>query len=287
MNYRHAFHAGNFADVFKHALLCRVLAYLLRKEAPLRFIDTHAGRGRYDLTGAEAKRAGEWREGVARLAKATPPPEVAALLAPYLKAIGPLDAQGRTPAYPGSPAIAQALLRAQDRLTLCELHPQERAALTIAMGRDRRLSIVEIDGYVAVNAYVPPQEKRGLALIDPPFEAPGEAGRIVAGLAQALTKWPRGVYMLWRPIKDRREDAQFLNQMKALGAPNILNLELDIGHVAPSLHSPAPLTRTGLLIVNPPHILIDEARILLPFLTQLLAREGHGAYACAWLTPPL
>src|SRR5947209_5416457 len=125
MNYRHAFHAGNFADVFKHVLLTRILVYLSRKEAPLRFLDTHAGLGRYDLNSPEAQRSGEWRDGVARLKGAAPPPAIAALLAPYLEALGPLDAQGRPQSYPGSPAIAQSLLRPQDRIALCELHPDD------------------------------------------------------------------------------------------------------------------------------------------------------------------
>jgi 23S rRNA (adenine2030-N6)-methyltransferase len=287
MNYRHAFHAGNFADVFKHAILARILVYLTRKDAPLRFLDTHAGIGRYNLTGAEAQRSGEWRHGVARLRNADPPPAVAALLAPYLQALGPLDAQGRTQAYPGSPAIAQSLLRAQDRIALCELHPEDRAALVANMGRDARLSIVEIDGYVALNAWLPPKEKRGLVLIDPPYEAVNEAKHVVEALARALHKWPTGTYALWRPIKDRREDARFLNAIEALGAPDILQLECDVGHIAPTTNSPDPLTRTGLLVVNPPHVLIDEARVLLPWLSALLGRDGHGSFACAWLTAPV
>lgn len=187
MNYRHAFHAGNFADVFKHALLTRILVYMTRKEAPLRFIDTHAGIGRYDLTGAEAQRSGEWRAGVARLKDAAPPPAIAALLAPYLETVGPLDAQGRSKSYPGSPAIAQALLRPHDRIALSELHPEDRAALVANMGRDARLSIVEIDGYVALNAWTPPKERRGLVLIDPPYEEANEPKRVVDTLAKALS----------------------------------------------------------------------------------------------------
>ena len=281
MNYRHAFHAGNFADVFKHAMLTRVLAYLVRKPAPLRFIDTHAGAGRYDLTGAAAKRSGEWRDGVGRLIDAKPPAPVAALLAPYLSLTGAIET------YPGSPAIAQAMLRENDRLALCELHPEERAALVLAMGRDARLAIVEIDGYVALNAWTPPQERRGLVLIDPPYEALDEAAQVEAALASALKKWPQGTYMLWRPIKDRREDARFLNKIRAIGAANMLQLELDVGHIEPTKNSPMPLTRSGLLFVNPPHGLIDEARVLMPWLTKLLARGGAGAYVCSWLTPPV
>jgi 23S rRNA (adenine2030-N6)-methyltransferase len=286
MNYRHAFHAGNFADVFKHALLARILVYMTRKPAPLRFFDTHAGAGRYDLASEAAQRSGEWRDGVASLAGADPPPQVAALLAPYLAALGPLDAQGRPATYPGSPAIAQALLRPQDRLALCELHPEERAALVARMGRDARLSIVEIDGYVALNAWLPPKERRGLVLIDPPYEAANELKRVADALARALAKWPTGTYALWRPIKDRRDDARFLNALAAIGAPDMLQCELGVGPIAPTVNSPNPLTRAGLVVVNPPHALIDEARVLLPWLAQRLAREGAGAWSCSWLTPP-
>jgi 23S rRNA (adenine2030-N6)-methyltransferase len=287
MNYRHAFHAGNFADVFKHVLLARILVYITRKDAPLRFIDTHAGVGRYDLTSREAQRSGEWRYGVARLKDAKPASAIAALLEPYLQVLGPLDAQGRPQTYPGSPAIAQALLRVQDRLALCELHPEDRAALVAQMGRDARLSIVELDAYVALNAWLPPKERRGLVLIDPPYEEVNEAKHVAEALARALAKWPNGIYVLWRPIKDRRDDARFLNSIAAIGAPKILQMELDVGDIAPTTNAPNPLTRTGLLVVNPPHVLIEEARALLPWLAGLLAREGHGASQCSWLTPPV
>ncbi len=286
MNYRHGFHAANFADVFKHAILARILVYLSRKDAPLRYIDTHAGAGRYDLAGDAAKRSPEWRDGVGRIVKARPPADVAALLSPYLDAVGPCDDDGRPASYPGSPALAQRLLRPQDRLALCEAHPEERAALIAALGRDRRLSIVATNGYVALNAYVPPKERRGLVLIDPPFEEPDESARVEAALAGALKKWPRGTYALWRPIKSSLDDARFLNAIAALGASNILRLELDVGAVAPGAHSPNPLSRTGLLVVNPPFELIEEARVLMPWLAQALKRAAGGGFVCQWLTPP-
>ena len=287
MNYRHGFHAGNFADVLKHAILARILVYLTQKDAALRFIDTHAGAGRYDLAGDAAKRSPEWRDGVARLLKARPQAEIAALLAPYLQAIGPFDEEeGRPLSYPGSPALAQTLLRAQDRLALCEAHPQERAALAAAIGRDARVKIAETDGYAALNAYVPPLERRGLVLIDPPYEAPDESDRVEAALARALAKWPRGTYVLWRPIKDERDDAHFRNAIAAFGAPNMLRLEIDVGAIAPAPHSPAPLRRTGLIVVNPPFRLIEEARLLTPWLAQLLRRGPGGSFVCDWLTPP-
>ena len=286
MNYRHAFHAGNFADVFKHAILARLFVHLARKERPFRFIDTHAGAGRYDLASQEARRSPEWRDGVARLVKARPPAPVAALLAPYLEAIGPFNADGRPASYPGSPALAQALLRPQDRMALCEAHREERERLVAALGRDGRLSIVSTDGYLALNAYVPPKERRGVALIDPPCEEPDESARVEKALARALAKWPRGIFALWRPIKTPLEDARFLNAIGALGAPNILRLELDVGSVAPSAHSPNPLSRAGLLVVNPPFGLIEEARLIMPWLTRLLQRDAHGGFVCAWLTEP-
>jgi len=286
MNYRHIYHAGNFADVFKHAILARLLTYMTRKEAALRFMDTHAGIGRYDLTGDEARRAGEWRDGVARLKGVTPPAEVAALLAPYLDALGPLDQEGRPRLYPGSPALAQRLLRRQDRIALSELNPEERAALIANMGHDPRLAIVELDGYVALNAWLPPKEKRGVALIDPPFEQPDEARRLQEALARGLVKWPSGVFALWRPIKDQRDDARFLNAVAAIGAPNILRLELDVGEGPTKSAASAPLSKTGLIIVNPPYVLIEEAKILLPYLAKLLARGGRGLSFCDWLTVP-
>jgi len=207
-------------------------------------------------------------------------------LQPYLQAVGPHDPQGRPGSYPGSPAIAQAILRSQDRIALCEANADERAALIAALGRDGRLSIVGTDGYVALNAYVPPKERRGVVLIDPPFETPDEAGRVLRALEGALRKWPTGTYLGWRPIRDAREDARFLNAVAALGAPNILRLEIDIGPGTIGAHGQEPLRRAGLLIVNPPHLLIDEARTLLPWFAQILGRDGAGAHRCDWLAEP-
>jgi 23S rRNA (adenine2030-N6)-methyltransferase len=286
MNYRHAFHAGNFADVMKHVVLGRILVYLTLKEAPLRFIDTHAGAGRYDLGSAEARRSPEWRDGIARVLKASPPAVIASLLEPYLRAVGPHDASGMPASYPGSPAIAQALLRPKDRIALCEAHPEEKEKLVAALGRDARLSIVGTDGYVALNAYLPPKERRGLVLIDPAFEEPNEASHVEEALARAIRKWPTGVYVAWRPIRDAIADARFLNGIAALGAPDILRLELDVGSGEAGVHGQEPLARAGLLVVNPPHTLIVEARALLPWLAVVLARNGPGRHVCEWLTKP-
>ena len=272
--------------MLKHAVLARVLVYLTRKESPFRFIDTHAGAGRFDLMSPEAKRSPEWREGIARVLTASPPAPIAELLRPYLEAIGPHEVEGRPLSYPGSPAIAQTLTRAQDRIALCEANPEEREALIAALGRDRRLSIVGTDGYVALNAYLPPKERRGLVLIDPPFEATDEADRVVRAIERALRKWPTGTTIAWRPIREAQADSRFLNSIAALALPNILRLELDIGSGPIGAHGQEPLARAGLILVNPPHTLIDEARMLMPWLAQILGRNGGGRHLCAWLTEP-
>ncbi len=179
------------------------------------------------------------------------------------------------------------MLRPQDRIALCEAHPEEREKLIVALGRDARLNIAPTDGYVALNAYLPPKERRGLVLIDPPYEEPDEARTVEAALGKALGKWPQGVYMLWRPIKDERSDRRFLRAIADFDAPNMLRIELDVGEIPPGPHSPSPLRRIGLLIVNPPFPLYDEAQILLPYLTKLLTRAGGASYVCQWLTPPI
>ena len=280
MNYRHAFHAGNFADVLKHAVLARVLVYLARKESPFRFIDTHAGAGRYDLASAEAKRSPEWREGIARLLQRPRPRRSPNSCAPILKPSAAHDAEGRPLAYPGSPAIAQALMRPQDRIALCEANPDERAALVAALGRDRRLSIVGTDGYVALNAYLPPKERRGPRPDRPAVRGARRSERVERALERALAQMADRDLIAWRPIREARADAHFLNSVAALGAPNILRLELDVGTGPAGAHGQEPLARAGLLVVNPPHTLIDEARTLLPWLAQTSRPRRKGKHLC-------
>lgn len=278
MNYRHAFHAGNFADVVKHATLARVIAHLKDKPAAFRMIDTHAGFGLYDLTGPEASRTGEWRAGIGRLRAAALDPAARRLLAPYLDAVAALNPGGKLATYPGSPALAQRWLRTQDRLVACELEPRAAAALTAQMRRDTRIKVVAIDGYTALNAYVPPKERRGLVLVDPPFEQPDEFERLTDSLAGAHRKWPTGVYMVWYPLKDLRATERFARRLTQLAIPRILRAELAM--------APAPaaerLAGTGLIIVNPPWRLETELTTLLPALAAVLAEDGRARLS--WLT---
>src|SRR4029079_307960 len=184
MNYRHEFHAGNFADVVKHAVLARIVSYLREKPAPFRVVDTHAGAGFYGLGGEKAARTGEWREGIGRLLRAKLAPDVRDLLAPYLDAVAAHNPDGPIRFYPGSPILVRAWLRPGDRLTACELEPHAAAALAENLKTHTRAEVVAIHGWVALSAYIPPKERRGLVLIDPPYEAPDEFAR----LAEALQK---------------------------------------------------------------------------------------------------
>jgi 23S rRNA (adenine2030-N6)-methyltransferase len=268
MNYRHEFHAGNFADVLKHAALTRALLYLRRKDKPFRVIDTHAGAGLYDLAGPEAARSNEAQDGILRLLDDPVSGAAGDLLAPYLDAV---RAAGAPRLYPGSPLIAQALMRPQDRAAFCELLPQAAHDLRRALGRDARVKTIEIDGYAGLKAYVPPVERRGLVLIDPPFERRDEYERAFDSLQAALRKWPGGTYMVWQPVKEP-EVAEAFCRAIAAEAPDCLRVDLQVEAPQPG----RPLARTGLLIVNPPYVLEEELKILLPALTLLLAR-GPGA----------
>jgi 23S rRNA (adenine2030-N6)-methyltransferase len=271
MNYRHAFHAGNFADVFKHALLARLLLYLTRKDTPFRVIDTHAGEGAYDLAAQEATRTLEWREGVARLADLSGADvETRELLAPYLACVGAFGADGRPVAYPGSPAIAARLMREQDRAIFCELRPDAFETLRYRFGRDARVKTIHIDGYMGLGAYAPPRERRGLVLIDPPFERADEFEAMFAAFLAAYRKWPTGVYALWHPSKDAKAERKFLDGFEREAVRRALRLSLAVASGGEGLR------RTGLVVVNPPFVFEAEARKILAFLAPLLA-QGEGA----------
>ncbi|MFZ5733653.1 MAG: 23S rRNA (adenine(2030)-N(6))-methyltransferase RlmJ [Pseudomonadota bacterium] len=279
MNYRHDFHAGNFADVIKHIVLARILTYLHEKPAAFRVIDTHAGAGLYDLTGDEAQRGGEWRLGIARLMQARFSDEAAALVAPYLDIVRAFNPQRDLTAYPGSPLIARALLRPQDRLTACELQPDARKRLIASLRRDEQGRVVDIDGWQALTAYVPPKERRGLVVIDPPFEARDEYGRLADRFSAAYAKWPSGSYMLWYPVKARRaaEDlAQHVAGVVAARASREECLRIEFS-VAPQT-ADGPLVSSGLLIVNPPWTLAGELRTILPELEKPLGQGGAARF---------
>jgi 23S rRNA (adenine2030-N6)-methyltransferase len=286
LNYRHQFHAGNFADVFKHALLLGLIRALQRKPAGFLLVDTHAGRGAYDLERAargdvQARRP-EWPDGVGRLWGREDWPGGLADYVGQVRAwdreAGNLAAEPRF--YPGSPALARRLLRPQDRLSLWELHPAECAALRALLGGSPGVSIHEGDGYGAARAVLPPRERRALVLIDPPFEAADEGSRIAAALGEALGRLPGAVCALWYPLTARAQPTEFARGLGQSGRPT-LAIELLVNPAAdPGLRG------CGLAILNPPWGFEAEARIIAEALAGALGQGGPGEAVRRWLVPP-
>jgi 23S rRNA (adenine2030-N6)-methyltransferase len=279
MNYRHAFHAGGFADVIKHIVLVRMLTYLQDKQAAFRVIDTHAGAGVYDLTDEEASRGGEWLLGIARIMQARFSQTTIPLMKPYLDIVRAFNPTLPLKTYPGSPLIARALLRPQDRMTACEVEPKARKHLIDALRRDTQARVVDLDGWTALPAFVPPKERRGLVLIDPPYEQKEEFERLAGGFAEAFGKWPTGSYLLWYPVKSRRATDDLARQVAkaaAGGKPPGRCLRLEFS-IAPR-STETSLTSAGLLIVNPPWTLAGELKAILPELEKPLGQGGAGRF---------
>ena len=272
MNYRHAFHAGNHADVFKHAALVAVLEHLRAKPAPFAVLDTHAGLGVYDLASEGALKTREFEVGVARVFGADLPAARG-----YLDLLAALNPGGLA-TYPGSPEIVRRLLREHDRLVACELHPAEHAALKARYRADRRIAVHHRDGYEAVGALLPPPERRGLVLIDPPYEQPDEAQRLAAALAIGLRRWPTGIFMAWYPIKDNAIGDVLAGAAVVGGFPKTLRAEL-----TPFPRDGVGMAGGGLLVVNAPWKLDETLAALGAGLAARLG-DGCGKWSVAWVT---
>ena len=267
MNYRHAFHAGNFADVHKHVVLLALLARLKQKPKPLFYLDTHAGRGWYDLRAEDAMRGGEWREGIARLAGR---PAQSEDLLRYLQAT---HATGAAPTrYPGSPIVALGALRSGDRAVLVEQQPAEAQALNQSTLGKRNVAVVCGDGYAALKSYLPPRENRGLVLIDPPYEADTEFADAERALRFGLSRWPNGVFALWYPIKAGAQAQRLNAALQASGLRKLLRLELT---VRPA-DSPLGLNGSGLVIANPPWKFAGEISAALAEAHAALSDAGES-----------
>jgi len=275
MNYRHAFHAGNFADVVKHAVLALLIGRLQSKDTAFRVIDTHAAVGLYDLTADEASRTGEWRDGVGRVWGAKRPSALDALLAPYLAAVAAANGAPE-PApltrYPGSPWIARHLFRRQDRLTAVELHPEDANRLQALFAGDVQVRTIALDGWMALGAFVPPKERRGLVLVDPPFEERDEFATMTATFLAAYHKWPTGMYALWYPVKDLVAVDRFRIGLEKSGIRRLLRAELNVRERG----ADGTFNGTGLVICNPPWQFAETLETLLSGLVPLLA-QGPGA----------
>ncbi|MCE6074445.1 23S rRNA (adenine(2030)-N(6))-methyltransferase RlmJ [Agrobacterium vitis] len=279
MNYRHIYHAGNFADVLKHAVLARLVIYLQQKDKAFRVLDTHAGIGLYDLSSDESQKTGEWLGGIGKLLEAELTPAAAEVLQPYLDVVRALNPDGGLTRYPGSPKLARDLFRPQDRLSAMELHPDDCRTLSRLFEGDYQARITELDGWLALGAHLPPKEKRGIVLVDPPFELDGEYERLVDGLARAYRRFSAGVYCLWYPIKKGAPIAAFHEALKETGIPKMLCAELSVK----SDRDLTGLSGSGLIIVNPPFTLKDELHALLPELKRVLAQDRYASQRCFWL----
>ncbi len=279
MNYRHIFHAGNFADVLKHAVLARLIVYMQQKDKAFRLLDTHAGIGLYDLSSMEAQKTGEWREGIGRLLAAELSPPAASFFAPYLNAVRELNPDGGLTYYPGSPKLARMLLRPFDRLSAMELHPDDARALARLFEGDYQTRVTELDGWLALGAHLPPKEKRGIVLVDPPFEIENEFERLVDGLSRAYRRFSTGTYCLWYPIKKAVPAPAFHEALKALDIPKMLCVEMTVK----SDREATGLTGSGLVIVNPPYTLKEELHAALPDLRRVLAQDRYASHRVVWL----
>ncbi|MBV2133565.1 23S rRNA (adenine(2030)-N(6))-methyltransferase RlmJ [Pseudomonas sp. MAP12] len=275
MNYRHAFHAGNHADVLKHAVLSRLLSLMARKDKPFAYLDSHAGVGLYDLAGEQAGKTGEWLQGIARLWGRD---DLPALLDDYCAVIAALNPDTGLRYYPGSPEIARRLTRDQDRVLLNEKHPEDGRLLKDNMAGDPRVTVHLGEGWHLAKALLPVAEKRALLLIDPPFEQADELERCVESLSTAIARMRQAVVAIWYPIKDARQLKRFYQELQKSGAPKLLRAEL---WVHPS-DNPAGLNGSGLVIANPPWPLEDELRELLPYLARHLA-QSQGGWRLDWL----
>lgn len=281
MNYRHAFHAGNFADVFKHVILVGLLQALREKPAPFCYVDTHAGAGHYDLRGAPATKTREFADGVLRLAGAG---AAVAMLQTYSDLLSSLNDGAppeRTRFYPGSPLVAASLLRAGDRAVLCELRRDEALALKDLFARDPRVGVHERDGYAALGAFLPPRERRGLVLIDPPFEAQEDEFRAIqTALTIALERWPTGIYAIWYPIKQREQTRPFHRWFVSRKIAKVLVAEL----LRQPDDSPLRLNGCGMVLINAPWQFDRRLAELLPHLRQCLEIDHQGSWRVDWLT---
>jgi len=280
LSYRHAYHAGNFADVHKHVVLSLLVQSLLHKDSPFCYVDSHAGAGRYDLHASEAQKNAEHQQGIQRLCQQNEVPEA---VRPYLAAVQAVNRPENKAApryYPGSPYIVRYFLRPQDRMVLTELHPTDFQLLQQEFANDRQVAVHHLDGYQGLKAFLPPQERRGLVLIDPAFERRDETAHMVAGAQIAHKRWAHGLFVMWLPITNRAAAADFYQRLEKIGLRKILVTEICIRPPVTARQ----LNGSAMIIINPPWQLDKTLREVLPWLGRVLAIHGEeGSHRVEWL----
>jgi 23S rRNA (adenine2030-N6)-methyltransferase len=277
MNYRHIYHAGNFADVFKHVLLTALIESLLRKNKPFCYLDTHAGIGHYDLEKKNAQKTREFENGIFKLLQEDRA-SLPKLITRYLQLVSAGNGGEDVRYYPGSPALVRQLLRPDDRMILTELHAVDIVSLKQLFLRDKQVAVHHLDGYQALKAFLPPKESRGLVLIDPPFEETGEFDQIMRQLQKAVDRWPVGTYAIWYPIKNTTEVNHFYKDLKKSGIREILCCEIHLPHFASK-----GLGACGMVVVHPPWQWKEEIESVLPVLCDILSKPDVGGYCVKWL----
>jgi len=272
--YRHAFHAGNHADVLKHITLCLVLRYMNRKDKPYRLIDTHAGAGGYSLEGQYAQKKGEYLQGVARLWDLAPDamPEA---VAEYLALVRQFNPGGRLEQYPGSPAFAQMILRPQDQMRVYEKHPTDHRILEAFLGSVKGAEVKDSDGFDGLKSQVPPLSRRAVVLMDPSYEGHGDYPKVIASLREAIARFPEGVYMVWYPQVSKLEAAQLPRRLEGLAPKGWLHARLTVQQ--PDAQG-FGLAGSGMFILNPPYTLHDQLAEVLPYLTEVLGQYDGANY---------
>ncbi len=280
MNYRHAFHAGNHADVLKHVVLSRVIELMKAKAKPFAYIDAHAGAGNYDLLGQEAGKTLEWQDGVAKMV-AHFNSEVEMLLAPYRQALGKMNPVGKLRRYPGSPGLAAALLRSQDRMYFNELHPETKILVEREFAGDKRVKVLGLDAQAAVTSLLPVAERRAVVLIDPAYEVPDERERVMRILNKGYRRMANAVFVIWYPIKAATFEQELINSLKAADIPDMICATLMVQEA----FKEGGLAGSGVIIVNPPWKLDQELDVLLPALANRLGVGTWGSGVQNRITP--
>ncbi len=277
LSYRHSFHAGNHADVVKHIVQSLILDALKQKETPFVYHDTHSGVGRYDLTHEWSEKTGEYKQGIARIWQQTDIPEE---LQSYLNSVAKLNDGDTLRYYPGSPRVARAQIRDQDRMVLTELHPSDYPLLEQEFEHDRQVSIYKQDGFQRLKASLPPKERRGLVLIDPPYELAREYRDVVTAIAQSHKRWATGIYAIWYPVVNRHDIEDMIEGLAGLGIRKILQIELGVSADT----NERGMTASGMIVINPPWKLESQMQAVLPFLKQAIA-PVTGHYKVEWIVP--
>lgn len=294
MNYRHFYHAGNFADVFRHVLLVGLIQNLLIKDKPICYLDTHAGIGSYDLLTEAAQKTEEYRYGIEKIWNSIKPflsdfpdPDTQSatsinLIHDYVQLIRKFNLDFNAENlhyYPGSPCIVRSLLRAQDRMILTELHTEDVQQLKKIFYKDKQVAVHHLDGYQAVKAFLPPKENRGLVFIDPPFEKKDEFNQLVLAMKLAVSRWPNGIYAIWYPIKQVEKVNDFYRSLKLSGIRKIVSCELTMAFTEEAFHA------CGMVVINPPWKWQTQIEKIMPALCHLLNQPLMGTWQMNWLVP--